>query len=1561
MSRKTRKLMWSVPLIAAVAVIGALAAFVVLTPNQAAAHEAERDVTALHVVPGPVSGITVTTPSIANGGRSSLELSWKAPASGDPALTYRVDYSTDARTWMNVTRTLTDADAKANCASSDDANRCFTAGNANRKAADALDPNTIYHFRVFAMNDSGTGGISVRKTIGTGQTLPIDPPDPASGLTATDYYQDKIEVNWQAPADDGGANIAWYCVNIASVPDGAFTARNVLATAAVDTGNACLGATAATDTSLTAADGTTPTTFATSINALTDTDTANNTPVNVVVDAYQRDADGKLLKDAAGNSIPNTMFVHKGLKDPEVLSLRYQVWAVTDDNGDAAGGRRMSLAASNEDTGRTVAPPADADPKYTVPHAPRNVRIVAYSTGRDDAGFFLTGTGDVDIYWNAPANFPEEEDDQVWFVQVQRVVPDGSGSKWVAVGGEAAPTAPAADYATPQFSVDMAVADSGLDDEDDTNDVYGAPTLFDATPDDGTAATISSGQFRVRYVNPGADDDPATEGHQNTETDDDVDGAWANVNISLPLTAADYMDTTTLTDSTLAIITKEAANGADHTDLDADEGLRFTRNPSAPKTRIDLRWKQDANANTIATTPVETVRTQTKPTGYVIDRSDDGGDTWQALFRATNPADLGTATKYTDSRNVAPGVRYIYRVFPVFINNVNDEYGWPAEIHASSEQAGLPAAVKGLTISPKLDDDGNPSTTTLVLRWNAVTETGGHPVIGYLVQIANDTDNDMSLSAAPTWTTVGAPDTGDAPLLTTRVPSPDDENPKNPLKYEHGGLSAEDVRWFRVFAITRENDGVPTTGGEQVDIVTGALRSPPAATGDAPSAGEALPEPNDETRAEPEYGQTAKLDDPTDDPDPDPPAKPLDVTVEAASDTNTQADSNRGVFITWNEPKIGKGETGIDSYIVEWKRMNTGVAARDRLQWERLATVEDATSYTHPLPLFVNTETREYRVGSKNSKLPDPNFADPVTYALHLAHEPDAPMNVMAESSADGTMLTVSWDAPGSDGGSAITHYVVSYKVSGSDAEYMSMRADNTSATISGLSPNTGYDISVVAVNAEGRSSTVRSTGMTADIAPNMPTGVSAMADSRTQITVSWMAPASNGGSAVTGYILERRYDGDMMGDIPSDGYSGENGANRSFAFSNAMQWWETLNCKGMLAAAGSAEDPAGNGPDKMMYCGHFLNTAPSNVTDATTELSAEAKMAVEALFAKRYVVSIDAMTMSHVDMGLMMATEYTYRVRATNAAGAGAWSAAAMATTNANMAPMAGADIDDVTVIEGMTAMAQSNFTDGDNDDLSYRVASDDEAIATATVSDTGNVTITGVSAGSATITVTASDMYGGSAMQTIMVTVESANVAPTAAGTIATVTLVVGDMSEAMNLSMYFDDADAGDTLTYSASSSDESIATVVIGNPAAPGAPTFPDPTSNILTVTAVAVGSATITVTATDAAGLSATQEFTVEVDSGELTAPIIQSAETTGAGELTLTWEGAKNADFYILLAVDINTNEYDRAQVNDGAARTGNITGLDSGTQYLGIVIAVKTTEGTSEFLYHASGIVTVQ
>ena len=216
----------------------------------------------------------------------------------------------------------------------------------DRTGDGALTPDTEYHFRVFAINTFGTSGISVSKTTGAGTTLPIEPPDPSSGLWATDYHVDMIELGWTPPADDGGADIVWYCINITSVPDGAFTPRATLNTAAADNANACLTAANAT-TDAPDVGGTTAAT-----NLVDGLATADDTAVTIVVAATQEDDDG--------NVQPVTTYTHDGLGRraadavgpppvgaiPDIARLRYQVWAVTDDNGATDGGRRMSLAAS---------------------------------------------------------------------------------------------------------------------------------------------------------------------------------------------------------------------------------------------------------------------------------------------------------------------------------------------------------------------------------------------------------------------------------------------------------------------------------------------------------------------------------------------------------------------------------------------------------------------------------------------------------------------------------------------------------------------------------------------------------------------------------------------------------------------------------------------------------------------------------------------------------------------------------------------------------------------------------------------------------------------------------------------------------------------------------------------------------------------------------------------------------------------------------------------------------------------------------------------------------------
>ena len=191
--------------------------------------------------------------------------------------------------------------------------------------------------------------------------------------------------------------------------------------------------------------------------------------------------------------------------------------------------------------------------------------------------------------------------------------------------------------------------------------------------------------------------------------------------------------------------------------------------------------------------------------------------------------------------------------------------------------------------------------------------------------------------------------------------------------------------------------------------------------------------------------------------------------------------------------------------------------------------------------------------------------------------------------------------------------------------------------------------------------------------------------------------------------------------------------------------------------------------------------------------------------------------------------------------------------TVATNQAPTVVGTVAALTFTLGDSAATRdvaSNFSDPENDSLTYTASTLDSAVATAIVSGSV-VTVTPVVIGSATITVTAQDPGGLSATQTIAVTVVATNQVPTAVGTVAAVTLTVGDSAATRDVASNFRDPD-NDFLTYSASTSATSVAIVHV--------------TNSVVKVTPIEVGSATITVTAQDSGGLNATQSFTVTVNS-----------------------------------------------------------------------------------------------
>src|SRR2546425_523464 len=84
-----------------------------------------------------------------------------------------------------------------------------------------------------------------------------------------------------------------------------------------------------------------------------------------------------------------------------------------------------------------------------------------------------------------------------------------------------------------------------------------------------------------------------------------------------------------------------------------------------------------------------------------------------------------------------------------------------------------------------------------------------------------------------------------------------------------------------------------------------------------------------------------------------------------------------------------------------------------------------------------------------------------------------------------------------------------------------------TTYSDTGLMHGTTYTYRVSAINSIGTGSpSSAASATTLAVAPSPPTRLAATAVASSQINLSWTAPSDNGGSAITGYKIERSTDG---------------------------------------------------------------------------------------------------------------------------------------------------------------------------------------------------------------------------------------------------------------------------------------------------------------------------------------------------------------------------------------------------------------------------------------------------
>ena len=162
-----------------------------------------------------------------------------------------------------------------------------------------------------------------------------------------------------------------------------------------------------------------------------------------------------------------------------------------------------------------------------------------------------------------------------------------------------------------------------------------------------------------------------------------------------------------------------------------------------------------------------------------------------------------------------------------------------------------------------------------------------------------------------------------------------------------------------------------------------------------------------------------------------------------------------------------------------------------------------------------------------------------------------------------------------------------------------------------------------------------------------------------------------------------------------------------------------------------------------------------------------------------------------------------------------------------------------------GQSTLVNINYSDTDGDTLTVLASSDDPTVAAVFQSSDFELTLNGVAEGSAQVTVDVDDGRGGTATQTFLVTVTAPNQNPVI-DAISAQSCAVGDT---LNLTANYSDPD-GDPVSATPSSDNAGIASAAVVN--------------SDLTVSCIAEGFATITITVEDDRGGVAGTSFGVTV-------------------------------------------------------------------------------------------------
>lgn len=237
-----------------------------------------------------------------------------------------------------------------------------------------------------------------------------------------------------------------------------------------------------------------------------------------------------------------------------------------------------------------------------------------------------------------------------------------------------------------------------------------------------------------------------------------------------------------------------------------------------------------------------------------------------------------------------------------------------------------------------------------------------------------------------------------------------------------------------------------------------------------------------------------------------------------------------------DQSSYSKDQVGTKGQDITFSVNFNQIGSKPKAQWffngqEVSKTERIITTVTRKMASMTIKQCEKVDCGSYSVKISNNVSEISVDFSLNIKDKPSPPLGPPEVEWKDDVMV-LRWKASESDGGSAITEYVVERREVGKKTwkQVGTSTSKNTYLEIRGLKKNSSFNFRISAKNSVGNSApllleetvTIKAEKAAPKGLPGSPS-VQVTAVTSKSVTLNWSPPINTGGVELTGYIIEKR------------------------------------------------------------------------------------------------------------------------------------------------------------------------------------------------------------------------------------------------------------------------------------------------------------------------------------------------------------------------------------------------------------------------------------------------------